>query len=249
MNELDDEAWDRYTNLLSAVIDAARLDVEKVTVAVIDALRAANAIGVVGGIIPRHLWDEYCWLLQEESMYSLNEKFGETIRAYIEAEVENLPKHTKIFLTAYAYDYGPGNWDSEPGRTNIQAVIELIEERVQERTARRYLDLIGPDRADAMQMHTGPGGLVCAALSRADLLWNILSTHLDEFICNADESELRPIGERLLQEYLVLVAADCVVAADFFDAMQKSVSSMLLENDIMPALEDLVGEIQELLDS
>ena len=63
------------------------------------------------------MWDEYCWSLQDGPfddelslcdvpLGSLLGAFDGIVRGSIQSEVEKLPKHAQIFLSALAIDKG-----------------------------------------------------------------------------------------------------------------------------------------------
>ncbi len=58
-------ATDDYDRFVNAARAAAVPELENLVRAVITELRAMDAVGLFGDVAARHLWDEYCWQLQE----------------------------------------------------------------------------------------------------------------------------------------------------------------------------------------
>lgn len=253
MTNEDDDNGDCMERLLDAIFVAAQAEIEKVVQLVIDQLRDTAATGIWDEITPRHLWDEYCWQLQYVSADPISQEFDRTVQALIRSEIEALSMHSQVFLTAYACRCAANVAGAEVGVVDVEAIITLILKDIDGKAARRGdLNLIGNDCVNRLQCDTSPGGIVCSALSDANLLWEILGMHAHALILGASEDDILKIGKELLDAYLGLVSsevADCYLASQFFDDLQKNVSAMLLEQDIIPALENLQGEIEELLES
>lgn len=56
---------DDYDRFVDAARAAAKPELGKLAQATIAALREMDAVGMFGDVAARHLWDEYCWQLQE----------------------------------------------------------------------------------------------------------------------------------------------------------------------------------------
>ena len=74
---------------------------------------------------------------------SLSGAFGEILRASILAEIEKLPKHAQVMLSALAYQYDVDE-NEFLGCISIDDIVRLVTETVNERASQRNLDFIGP---------------------------------------------------------------------------------------------------------
>src|SRR5579871_148744 len=106
---------DGLSRLQSAARDFARAEIDRIVSAIIEELRSRRAVGIFDEVRARHLWDEYCWALQEgpfddpmiiehANLGSLSGGFDGLLQAHIMTEVEKLPKHAQIFLSAVAFE-------------------------------------------------------------------------------------------------------------------------------------------------
>src|SRR5580704_15790109 len=95
---------DGLARLQSAARDFARAEIARVVQVVVEELRSRPAEDVFDEVGARHLWDEYCWALQEgpfdvdiildnTNLGSISDGFDGIVRANILTQVEKLPKH------------------------------------------------------------------------------------------------------------------------------------------------------------
>lgn len=54
-----------YKRFVAAACALAEPELEKLVQTTIASLRDMDAVGLFGDVVARHLWDEYCWQLQE----------------------------------------------------------------------------------------------------------------------------------------------------------------------------------------
>ena len=246
--------------LQSAAEDFARPEVVRITEAVIEQLRSRSAIGIFGDVAARHMWDEYCWTLQEgpfddESGWygvrlgSLSGNWDETVRAFVSGEVEKLPKHVLIFLSAHAFCEDVDNDENESlGSVYLDGIVNIVVEEINERASRRKLDLIGPHRADVISCEIEGSGMVWSALSGRNEAMDVISSHVGAMIDpNADLSAL---AAELVAAFIDAAneEAEDTFLAEFIAHFENDVRSLLLEKDVLPALEDMRAALIERLD-
>ena len=170
----------------------------------------------------------------------------------IRASVEELPRLVQMFLTALAVDKGYGlDEDTQMGDISIDAILRTVTEHINEQGSRRNLDFIGPDRRDLITSEVSLDGIVGQALSDADLLSDRMSGYVDALI-QANAAEFAELGQTLLDDYWELISEDmedCTYAGPLLDSFEGQIKTLLLEQDIMPAIEQAAAEVVDLLDS
>ncbi len=244
--------------LLSAAESAARPEVERMVAAVIDGLRGMPPVGIFDEIASRHMWDEYCWILQngpyDEDItglgVSLDQGCDELLRSSIYAEIETLPRHAKVFLSLYAAERTEHDAEYEPGSIWIDGIASLLVVEVSEKASRRNLDLIGPHRGDVIGSELSSEGIVCSALSNADLFSEVLASHVDVMI--DPEADLSSIAHELVDAYVGLIVNETESSMDLselFERFGSDIKTLLIEKDVLPALVNMHGELQGLLDA
>lgn len=249
---------DGLLRLQSAAIDFARGEAARVAQLVVDDMRARSPIGIFGDLAARHFWDEYCWGLQEGPfdmdldfgdvrLGSLSAAWDETLRATVQAELEKLPRHTMVFLSALAFEQSDGDEDAED---NIGAVFQddvckVIENLVNERASRRNLDLIGPNRADAIGYHIEGAGMAWRLIDDAS---DIISGHVDEMI--DPDADLSNVANEMADQFIALLVEDDENSAlvELLDRFASDIRTVVLEKDIIPSLQDMRGSLLEVLD-
>ena len=97
---------DDHDRLMAAVRVSAKSDLSRLVDAVIAALQDMDTVGLFGDVATRHLWDEYCWQLQEgpfdedgTGFGSITSAFDGTVNTVINAALDKLPSHTLLFLS------------------------------------------------------------------------------------------------------------------------------------------------------
>ena len=258
--EMVQVSLDGLVRLQSAAGDFARQEIGRVTEAVIVELRSRPALGLFGDVAARHMWDEYCWTLQEGPfddelnlggvrLGSLSGNWDKTVRAFVSGEVEKLPKHALIFLSAHAFDEdGDSDENESLGSVWVDGIINTIMEEINAHASRRNLQLIGPHRADVIGSEIEGGGSVWSALSDRGEATDLISDHVDTMI-NAD-ADLAAVAATLADAFLSAAREDVEggMLADFFDRFADDIRQMLLEKDILPGLDDMRSQLIERLD-
>ena len=201
--EMVQVSLDGLRRLLSAAEEFARPEIVRIAEAVIGELRSRSAIGSHGGIAARHMWDEYCWTLQEgpfdhESGWdgvklgSLSSNWDYTVRALVSSEVENLPKYALMFLSAHVFQEDVDSDETEYlGSTWVDGIVDTAMNEINHHAARRNLGLIGPHRSDVIGYETQGSGMVWSALSGRGEAMDLIASHVDTMIDpDADLSKL-----------------------------------------------------------
>lgn len=244
--------------LLSSAESAARPEVDRIIQAVIGHLQSRSSIGTFGDVAARHMWDEYCWVLQEgpfddnvTGFGSLSANWDTTVRDLVSAEIANLPRHLQVFLSVYAAEHGSGNDEYEPGTIWLEAIEAVVMEKIAERASGRNLDLIGPDRGDVIGYEVSSTGLVCSALASAGALTEVLATHVDTLI--ESEADLSEVAREIVDAYIELVRAEAESSAanltEFLECFEGDIKKLLTEKDVLPSLEEMQAEVLGRLDS
>jgi hypothetical protein len=246
--------------LLSAAEDFARPEVVRITEAVIEQLRSRSAIGFFGDVAARHMWDEYCWILQEgpfddESGWygvrlgSLSGNWDETVRAFVSGEVEKLPEYALIFLSAHAFCQDVDNDENEfLGGVFVDGIVNIVIEEINERASRRKLDLIGPHRAAVIGYEIEGSGMVWSVLSGRNEAMEVIASHVGVMI--DPDADLSALAGELVAAFIDAAneAAEDTFLAEFIAHFENDIRSLLLEKDVLPALEDMRAALIERLD-
>jgi len=250
---------DGLSRLQSAAADFAKTEATRIVRAVIEDMRGRPAQGTFGEVAARHMWDEYCWALQEGPfdddegwddvrLGSLSGAFDEMVRILIEVEIDRLPHHAQVFLSSKAiYD----DFDMEEdalGTVWMPGMVALVLEELNSKASGRNLYLIGPDRADAITSEFDGSGTVWSVLSDRSEASDLVSSHADELI--DPKGDLSILAEEMVDAFLAAAKdeVDEAVAAGFFDRFEDHIREMLTEHDVLPALEDIRAQLQAQMD-
>ena len=249
--------------LLDAAMEYAQREVHRITKSVIEDLKQRSANGTFGDLYARHLWDEYCWHLQEGpfdddfewddvSLGSTSSAFDDLVFTLALTEIEKLPKHLLVFLSVLAFDRDD-NLSSENPRSNVGAtwpegVAKLVVDQVNEAASQRFLDLIGPDRADCMRYEASGEGVVWALLNDRGEAWDIVADHVDDLLDPA--GDLEELAEALLDAFIDAAKeeVDHSVLGEFFEQNEIDIRNLLLAGDVMANVHNLRAQILERLD-
>lgn len=252
---------DGLARLQSAASDFARAEVARIVQAVIDDLRSRPAVGTFGdAVAARHLWDEYCWTLQEGPfdhdmgwddmrLGSLSGALEEMLRAFIENEVEKLSKHALIFLSAQAFEEDVDSDEEESlGNIWIDGIVNMIAEEVNHRASRRNLDLIGPHRGDVIGYVIEGYGLVWSVLSDRGEAMDLITSQMHTMI--DPEFDLSEIAEEMVDGFMAAANEDAegTLFAGFLERFADDVRSLVRENDVLPSLKKMRAALLERLD-
>jgi hypothetical protein len=253
---------DGLARLQSAVADFARAEITRIVEAVINDLRSYPAYRTFGDDVEaRHFWDEYCWGLQKGPFgdnfdlgnatdMSLAGTFDELVRAAIQSEVEKLPRHAKVFLSALASEEdNPENVESL-GSIWVDGIVNLILADVNRRASRRDLDLIGPDRVDVIGYEIEGSGIVWSVLSDRDEKLDLIARHADALI--DPNGDLSGLAHDMVEAFIAAVREEAPEGGfflDFLDRFESDVRSLLREHDVLPLLRDIRADLLDRLDA
>jgi hypothetical protein len=249
-----------FSRLLAAVEDAARPEIVALADAVITDLRTAPPVSLFDEVAARHIWDEYCWILQEgpfdedeyvddRSLGSVSGAGEDLVRSYVDAQVEKLPKHTRVFLSLFALERSGKAGDvGVLGRLWSDGMADLVMEEINERAARRMLDLIGPNKSDAIRYEIGGEGVVWSTLSDRDKESDILASHSDCMI--KPNADLSAFAAELVEAFIEIASNESAgsPADEFFREFEGEIKKLLIEQDVRPALESMRAGLLERLD-
>lgn len=246
-----------YERLVAAACAIAKPVLEKLVQTTIASLSNMDAVGLFGEVAVRHLWDEYCWQLQQGpyddddfGFGSTSRNFDEVLNTVITDALDELPKHTMLFLSIYTRnDAGDANHPENIGGISRDDITAAVLERVRHAASRRNLDFIGPARGDVIPMEISLGGLIGEALSHAGETSDFLSEYVDQLLAGGDD-DIANISHALLERYMELLHEDedGLLLAALRDRFEKDIRALVLEQDIRPAVEDAVGQLQWTLD-
>ncbi|HEV7434612.1 MAG TPA: hypothetical protein VGO22_07050 [Pseudorhizobium sp.] len=251
---------DGLTRLQSAAGDFARADIARIVGAAIDDLRSRPANGIFGDVAARHLWDEYCWSLQEGPfdddmgwddvrLGSLSSAFEDVVRASIQTEVEKLPRHALVFLSARAFEEDDDNEEDEClGGIWIDGIVSLVLDEVNSRASRRTLDLIGPHRGDVIGYEVEGSGMVWSVLSDRGEALDLIASHCDALI--DPEGDLSDLADEMVEAFMAAAAEDDegAVFSVFLEHFEDEVRALVREKDVVPSLEDIRAGLLHRLD-
>ena len=246
---------DGLSRLQSAARDFARAEVARIVQVVIGKLRSRPAEGILGDVVhARHLWDEYCWALQEGpfddptiigdmNLGSISDAFEGLLDAFISTEVEELPKHAQTFLSALAFEEDPDTDDEEfLGSIWVDGIAKLVTEAVNERACQRSLYLLGPDRADVIRYEIAGIGFVWSMLDHTEAI-DLVSGHVDAMI--DPDADLAELADEMVDAFLTAARDDNDGAffQAFVDQFEDKVRWMLKEQDLLPSLREMRTEL------
>lgn len=114
--------------------------------------------------------------------------------------------------------------------------------------SRRDLDLIGPDRSDALGYHLEGSGMVWSALSERREAMDLIASHVDTMI--DPDADLSALATEMVDAYMVaaMEAAEDTLLDEFLERFEVPIRSLIRENDVLPSLEDMRGGLLERLD-
>lgn len=249
---------DGLARLQTAALDFARTEIERIADAVIDELKSRSAPGYFGNIAARHMWDEYCWALQkgpfdtlgwdQVRLGSLSGTWDMTIRAFIDAEVEKLPEHALIFVSAQAFEDAEREEDVSIGVIWVEGIVTTVVSEIDDRAGQRNLDLIGPYRADVIGHEVSGSGVVWSALSGRGEAANVIAAHAGEMI--DPDADLSVAASEMTEAFLAAAVEETegTAAAEFLRCFANEIRALLIEKDVIPALERMRRALTKRLD-
>lgn len=243
-----------YDRFVQAACAAAATEMEKLVQATISTLRGMDANGMFGDVAARHLWDEYCWQLQEGPYDNDDFGFGSTSRnfedvldAVVADALDELPQHTLLFLSIYTRnDLDAENESDSIGGISRDDIASAVRERVSRAAVRRNLDVIGPYRGDVISMEVSLGGLAGEALSDVGEQSDFLAEHVDRML-EGGARNISDISHALLERYVELIHEDedGALLAALFDRFENDIRALVLEKDIRPAVENAISQLED----
>lgn len=251
---------DGLTRLQSAAGDFARAEVNRIAGAVVDDLRSRPANDTFGDVAARHLWDEYCWSLQEGPfdddmgwddvrLGSLSGAFEDVVRASIQTEVEKLPKHALVFLSVQAFEEDADSDEEEAvGSIWIDGIVSLVLDEVTSRASRRTLDLIGPHRGDVIGYEVQGSGMVWTVLSDRGEALDLIASHCDALI--DPEGDLSDLAGEMVEAFMAAAAEDDegAVFSVFLEHFEDELRTLVRAKDVVPALKGMRAALLSRLD-
>ena len=252
--EVPSDTYDRFVHAARA---AAAPELDKLVQAAIVALRGMEPAGLFGDVAARHLWDEYCWQLQEGpyddddvGFSSTSGNFEEVLDTVIAGALDELPAHTLLFLSFYTRnDTGVDDDPDNMGSISRDALAAAVLDGVNEAASRRNLDFIGPYRGDVIPMEISLDGLAGDALSDAGEASDFVSEWVDQLLAGGAD-DMAHISHALLDRYMELLREDedGRLLSSLLDRFEKDIKALVLEKDIRPTVEDAVGQLAGALD-
>jgi len=257
--DMTEVSVDGLARLQSAANDFAIAEAKRIVRAVIEDMHGRPAEGMFGDVVARHMWDEYCWSLQEGPfdddmgwdnvrVGSLSGAFDGMVRAVIEAEIEKLPRHAQVFLSAKAFEDDRDMNEDALGSIWLDGMVALIIESVNSEASGRNLDLIGPARSDVIGYEIEGSGVVWSALSERREAMELVASHVDEMI-NPD-GDLSELAAEMVDAFIAAAKeeTDGMAISEFFYDFEDQIREMLTACDALPSLEDMRAALLERLD-
>lgn len=255
----EDVRRDEWLKLHSAASDFARAEIGMIVEAVLDDLRSRPTHDTFGDVAARHLWDEYCWSLQEGPfdddigwgdmrLGSISDAFEDVVRGAIQAQLEKRAKHALILLSAKAIEEDD-DIDEERalGSIWIDGIVSLVLEEVNRRASRRNLDLIGPERGDLVPYEVEGGGMVWGVLSERGEASDLVASHCDTLL--DPQGDLSTLAEEMLEAFMAAAAADDgTVLPLVLENFEDELRTLAMEKDILPMLSEMRDSLLALLD-
>jgi hypothetical protein len=256
----EDVSRDGLLKLHFVAADFARAEIAMIVEAVLADLRSRPSHDTFGDVAARHLWDEYCWSLQEGpfdddiswgGMHfgSISDAFEDVVRGSIQAEVEKRPKHVLVFLSAKAVEED-ADIDEEDalGRSIwMDGIVSLVLEEVNRRASRRNLDLIGPERGELVPYEVEGGGMVWGLLSERGEASNLVASHCDTLL--DPQGDLSELAEEMLEAFMAAAANDDgMVLPLVLENFEDELRTLAMEKDLLPMLNEMRASLFALLD-
>lgn len=237
---------DGLSLLQSAAEAFARTEFTRIVDVVIEDLRSQSANGNFGDVAARHLWDEYCWSLQEGSLSDLHD---DIVSAFIQTEVEKLSKHALILLSAQAFEEDDEIDEVEfLGNIWIDGIVSLALDQVRTCASDQYLDLIGPHRGDVICYEVEGSGMVWSILSDRGEAMDLISSHCDALL--DPEGDLSELADEMIEAFMAAAAEDDEgeVFTVLLDRFEDDVRALVRDKDVLPCLENMRAGLLDRLD-
>jgi hypothetical protein len=167
----------------------------------------------------------------------------------VSGEVEKLPKHALIFLSAYAFEEDV-NFDEVDslGSIWVDGTGDTVMAEIKHRARKRNLDLIGPDRGDLIRYEIQGSGMVWSALSDRGEAMDLIARHGETLI--DPDGDLSELAAELVEAFIAAMNEDAQesVLAEFLKRFGNDVRSLLLDQDVLPSLDNMRNALIKQLD-
>jgi hypothetical protein len=234
-NKVVQVSLDGLVRLQSAAMDFARPEIIRIAEVVIADLQSRPIVGFFDDVAARHMWDEYCWALQEGPF-----NWDDDVRAFVTSEVEKLPPYALIFLSAYVFEEDANSGGmTDLGGIWVDGIVDTVMTAINQRASRRNLDLIAPHRADVIGYEIQGSGMVWSALTDRGEAMDFIAGHADAMI--DPDADLSDLAGELVEAFVAGVNEDNegYALAEFLDRFGKEARALLLEQDVLPALDGM----------
>lgn len=247
-------------SLATAAMGFARAEIDRIAVGVVSQLQKQPAVGVFEDVAARHLWDEYCWALQEGPfddeigweevrLGSHSSAFDDTARAWIQCEVEKLPDHALVLLSVRAMEEGQAGFTERHGLGSIRidGIVSAILDQVNAKASSRRLELIGPHRGDAIGLELEGSGMVWSILSDRGEAMDLVCGYVDELIDPV--GDLSKLASEMVDAFVLAAREEGDswggALPEFLERFEAQVRVLVYENDVLPSLEAMRASLLE----
>lgn len=260
MEETIEANQNEFRKLQSALDDYLQDEVQRIVSLVVNDLRSRPPHSAFDDVAARHLWDEYCWAVQEGpfdddlgwnniTLGSLSGAFDDVVRSSIQAQVEKLPKHTLILLSARAMEEDTtSRQEGLIGSIWIDGIVSLARNSIDSRASSRRVTLFGPDRVDEIPYEISGSGLVWDILSERGQATEIVANHCDALL--EAGNDLSELSDELIEAFIAVAAEDNQgeVFPFLLERFGDEICEMLRQHDVQYCLETLRSELSRILD-
>ncbi len=159
------------------------------------------------------------------------------------------PKHAQIFLSALAFEEDVQfAEEANIGGIWIDGIVKVVTDAVNERASQRRLDMIGPHREDVICFELQGAGFAWSVLDDRSMARDLVKTHVDEMI--DPDADLSPLAEEIVEAFLRTAGEDedGNVLTRLVQHFGAKLRSMIMEQDVLPSLQDMRGELLASLD-
>lgn len=233
----------------SAASSVGKLEMDKLVNAVIFELKNRNPFGIFtfDSFNPRDFWDEYSWwLLNGEMCFVKQNDMFETIKMYIENELDKYNENQLIFLTAFSYYELDEYLDEDNdliGAKDKGAIIRVCMDNVNSKGCSRNLDILSSEGVYHLANHKASESVIYSAVDTAD---SILLEHLHTLI-DPDEP-LTKIARKIVDVFLENVCCELDDIARLINKYNEAFRKFLIKKDVLPELEYIRASILKDLD-
>jgi hypothetical protein len=184
-------------------------------------------------------------VIENLNLGSLSTAFDDVGRGYIQTEVEKLPQHAQVFLSALAFEKDDRE-EEALGSVCVEGIVNLILEDLNHRASCRNLDLIGPHRNDVIGYDIEGSGMVWSALSERDEALDLIASHADAII--DPDGDLSELAEEMVDAFMGAAKEEADgVFFEFLERFGSNVRSLLHENDVLPCLRGIRADLLDRL--